>query len=236
MVFESISVSGTQPYVIAYILTAIVSGLAFLWLGKKYEKNVPWKFPIIHFFIVMWSALMYLNFIYETPLSNYAWYMDWIISTPLIVAALTLSALYNSKKPKYYLLAAVMGLQAMLILAGALAQATPTALGTQVFFWFSVMLMFGVFYLIFKPIRAEAKKTSPMLGKKFDYLGIYVIVFWLTYPTVWYFSDVVGIAGGLGAFETSLLFVVLPFMCKQAFGFLDLYLLNKAGEEMNAKK
>ncbi|EHK01102.1 hypothetical protein HRED_09697 [Candidatus Haloredivivus sp. G17] len=35
-----------------------------------------------------------------------------------------------------------------------------------------------------------------------------------------------------GAFETSVAFVILPFFCKQAYGFLDMYLIHEAEEQM----
>ncbi|EHK00815.1 ATPase AAA [Candidatus Haloredivivus sp. G17] len=38
--------------------------------------------------------------------------------------------------------------------------------------------------------------------------------------------------GIFGAFETSVAFVILPFFCKQAYGFLDMYLIHEAEEQM----
>jgi bacteriorhodopsin len=56
-------------------------------------------------------------------------------------------------------------------------------------------------------------------------------VFFALYPAVWY----VGIPGPLNllnAFETSVAFVILPFFCKQVYGFLDMYLIHRADVEM----
>ncbi|EHK01526.1 DNA topoisomerase VI subunit B [Candidatus Haloredivivus sp. G17] len=56
----------------------------------------------------------------------------------------------------------------------------------------------------------------------------------LLYPTVWYLSETIYPAGPgiFGAFETSVAFVILPFFCKQAYGFLDMYLIHEAEEQM----
>ncbi|EHK01379.1 hypothetical protein HRED_08643, partial [Candidatus Haloredivivus sp. G17] len=55
-----------------------------------------------------------------------------------------------------------------------------------------------------------------------------------TLPTVWYLSETIYPAGPgiFGAFETSVAFVILPFFCKQAYGFLDMYLIHEAEEQM----
>ncbi len=232
MVYEAIAASGSAPYIWAYIATAFLSGLAFVYLSRVWE-NVPRRFPIVHFFIVTWSGLMYLNFVEgQTILSDYAWYVDWMISTPLIVLALALTATYKSDKNHYDLIGALMGLQFMLVVTGIISQEASAAVPYA--FWIGCGLLAGVVYLLWGPFRRIAEQTSGVLAKKYKILAGYISVFFALYPAAWYLSETVYPEGPalLGAFETSLAFVILPFFCKQVYGFLDMYLIHKAGNEM----
>ncbi len=232
MVYEAIAASGSSPYIWAYIATAFLSGLAFLYLSKVWD-NVPRRFPIVHFFIVTWSGLMYLNFVEgQTLISDYAWYVDWMVSTPLIVLALALTATYKSEKNHYDLIGALMGLQFMLVVTGIISQ--EAAATTAYAFWIGCGLLVGVAYLLWVPFRKIAEETSEVLAKKYKILAGYITVFFALYPLVWYLSGTVYPEGPgmLGAFETSLAFVILPFFCKQVYGFLDMYLIQKAGKEL----
>ena len=223
MVYQEISAAGTDIWILSYILTAFMSGAAFLHISKIYS-SIKKAIPLMHFFLVTWSGLMYVSFLFKTPISDVVWYADWVVSTPLIVGTLSLTAMHDGSV-RYDLLGLVMGLQAMVIVAGALAQAAISPLATNVLFWISTGFLLLVFYILMKPIRNIAKQTGDDVRKRYDILLSYITLFFIAYPVIWSFSDVVGIAGGLGAFETSLLFVILPFMCKQVYGFLDLYLL-----------
>ncbi len=225
MVYEAIAASGSTPYIMAYIATAFLSGLGYLLLSREWD-NVPIKFPIIHFFIVTWSGLMYLNFLNGTPLSDFGWYMDWMLSTPLILLALGLTAMHN-RETRWDLLGALMGLQFMLVVTGIISQET----GMTYAYWIGNALLLGVIYLIWGPFKQMAEETSDVLGKSYKTLATYISVFFLLYPIVWYLG-VPGPMDVLGAFETSVAFVVLPFFCKQVYGFLDMYLIHRAEKQM----
>jgi bacteriorhodopsin len=225
MVYEAIAASGSTPLIMAYIATAFLSGLGYLFLSKEWD-NVPLKFPIIHFFIVTWSGIMYLNFLNGTPLSDFGWYMDWMISTPLILLALGLTAMHG-RETRWDLLSALMGLQFMLVVTGIISQES----GMTWAYWIGNALLLGVFYLIWGPLKDMAEETSDVLAKSYKTLATYISVFFLLYPIVWY----IGLPGPLevlNARQTSIAFVVLPFFCKQVYGFLDMYMIHKAEEEM----
>lgn len=225
MVYEAIAASGSTPFIMAYITTAFLSGLGYLFLSKEWDK-VPLKFPLIHFFIVTWSGIMYLNFLNGTPLSDFGWYMDWMISTPLILLALGLTAMHG-RETRWDLLSALMGLQFMLVVTGIISQES----GMTWAYWIGNALLLGVFYLIWGPLKDMAEETSDVLAKSYKTLATYISVFFLLYPIVWY----IGLPGPLevlNARQTSIAFVVLPFFCKQVYGFLDMYMIHKAEEQM----
>ncbi|EHK01205.1 rhodopsin [Candidatus Haloredivivus sp. G17] len=172
---------------------------------------------------------MYLNFLNGTALSDFGWYMDWMISTPLILLALGLTAMHG-RETRWDLLGALMGLQFMLVITGIISQES----GMTYAYWIGNALLLGVFYLVWGPLREMAKETSDVLARSYTTLSAYISVFFVLYPTVWYLSETIYPAGPgiFGAFETSVAFVILPFFCKQAYGFLDMYLIHEAEEQM----
>jgi bacteriorhodopsin len=229
MVYEAIAASGSTPFLMAYIATAFLSGLLYLFLKKVWWSDVPLKFPLIHFFIVTWSGIMYLNFLNGTALSDFGWYMDWMVSTPLILMALGLTAMHG-RETRWDLLGTLMGLQFMLVITGIISQES----GMTFAYWIGNALLLGVFYLIWGPFRRMAKETSDVLAKSYTTLAAYISVFFALYPTVWYLSEIIYPSGPgvFGAFETSVGFVILPFFCKQVYGFLDMYLIHNAEEDI----
>jgi Bacteriorhodopsin len=227
MVYEAITAGGfgSQPFILAYIITAMISGLLFLYLPRKLD--VPQKFGIIHFFIVVWSGLMYTNFLNQSFLSDYAWYMDWMVSTPLILLALGLTAFHGADTKRYDLLGALLGAEFTLVITGLLAQAQ----GSITPYYVGVLLLLGVVYLLAKPFREIAEESSDGLARAYKILAGYIGIFFLSYPTVWYISGIDALPGGLNILDptqTSIALVVLPFFCKQVYGFLDMYLIHKA--------
>lgn len=235
MVYEAITSGAfaSQPWIMGYIATAFLSGLAFLFMSRVWD-DVPLKFPIIHFFIVVWSGTMYFNFLFPSFLSDYAWYADWMVSTPLIVLALGLTALHGADNKRYDLLGALLGAQFLQIVTGIVAQATGSVLPYLV----GVGLLGGVVYILWGPMRRIAQDTSDTLGRSYKTLAGYISVFFLLYPAVWFVSGAIPTAEnpiGLSALtgtQTSIAFVVLPFFCKQVYGFLDMYLIHGAEQEM----
>lgn len=224
MIYEAVVGSGSELFVTAYILAAFLTGLGFIYLSTVWQ-TVPKKFALIHFFIVTWSGLMYLNFIgRKTFMSDYAWYLDWMISTPLIVLALGLTATVESDQDHTKLITALLGLQFMMIVTGLISQETQQV--NAYAFWVGCGLLVGVLYLLWKPIREIAYKSSEMLGTKYDVLAAYISGFFILYPAIWYLGTP-GPMNTLTDFQTSVAFVILPFFCKQVFGFLDLYMIKK---------
>jgi len=225
MVYDAIVAAGSSLYIQAYIALAFGSALAFLYLGRRW--SIPNRFVLIHVFIVTWSGLMYLNFLSPSVLSDFAWYADWMVSTPLIVAALAFTAMHESET-RWDLIGGLVGLQFMLIVTGIISQSA----GTTHAFWIGNALLVGVFYLLWGPTRSIAEDSSEALARSYRRLATYITVFFILYPVVWYLSGLTnpGAVEALGALETSLAFVVLPLFCKQIYGFLDLYLIHRLGD------
>ena len=212
-----------------YVILLGISALGFLLLRVKWGRFVPDIFFWIHFTIVCWSALMYMNIVFQTPLASFAYYADWILSTPLIMLSIALTAMYPFKEINWSSIFGVIVTQVMVIMSGILAQLAPSEIGKIAYFLVGNLFMLLIFYFIFGPFMRIARKNVVMM-KKYKILAYFFTGFWLLYPLVW----VIGAPGYqlISSYLTSLLFVLLPIFCKPIFGFIDLYLIYKARKQM----
>jgi bacteriorhodopsin len=166
---------------------------------------------------------MYINLVLQTPLAPYAYYCDWVVSTPLIMLALGLTAMYPFTKINWSAIFALMMTQFMVVLSGLLAQISGSNNGMLSFFMAGNALMLLIFYLVFGPLMNSARENNKLV-KKYRALATLLVFFWISYPIVW----IIGTPGYalISPDATSLLFIVLPILCKPVFGILDLYLLK----------
>jgi bacteriorhodopsin len=214
---------------LVYVILLALSGIGFLILRNAWRNRVPEIFFWIHFFIVIWSSMMYLNLVFQTPVAPYAYYADWIISTPLIMLALGLTAMYPFIKINYSLLFAIMMTQAMIIATGFLAQLSGRDTAMLSFFTAGNALMLLIFYLVFGPLM-ECARSNKKLAYKYKNLALLLVLFWISYPLVW----IIGTPGYalISPYATNVLFIVLPILCKPVFGIIDLYLLKSLDTEL----
>lgn len=225
-----LAVAPSQFTAMVYCSVMALSALGFYGMRKIYGTAVPLMFYFIHSTIVLWSGLMYVHFIYSTSFAPFVYYMDWIVSTPLIVLALGLTAMIKTQKKEWSYVFMLVVLQVMIIITGLFAQVIGPNQAGLAFFALGNIAMLGVFYLVWGPFMHIAYESGSDLYKKYRMLGLLVIVFWLSYPAIW----IMGTPGlqVLSPFVTQLFFTVLPILCKAGFGFLDLYLLNTLDNEI----
>lgn len=224
-------VNPSQWTALLYCCIMVLSAFGFFAMRQSYGTSVPLIFYFIHTGIVLWSGLQYVHFVFNTDLAAYAYYMDWIVSTPLIVLALALTGMIQAKEKSWTNTLGIIFCQVVIIVTGLFAQLTgPTNAGIT-FFALGNIAMLGVFYFIWGPFMSIAKASSVELFSKYRFLGIYVILLWIAYPVIW----LLGTPGLkiISENATHLWFIFLPIVCKAGFGFLDLYLLNKLSKELN---
>lgn len=212
-----------QSHNLIYVISLFCSSAIFLFLKYYWRAYVKPIFFWIHFFIVTWSATMYLNLVFQTPLAPYAYYADWIVSTPLIMLAIGLTAMYPLTKIDWPMLFALMMTQAMVVITGLLAQLSPTQPGMLTFFAVGNALMLLVVYFILGPLMHLALSNKKLYTKYKSLSGL-LIILWFSYPVVW-------ILGSphyqiLSPCTKSIMFIILPILCKPLFGLVDVYLLR----------
>lgn len=144
-------------------------------------------------------------------------YVDWLITTPLLLLDLALLALASVQR-NLRLIAALMGLDVFMILTGLLAGSRASGFGRGFWFLVSLAAMIVLLYLLWTRLFASAADQSQSVQAIFRTLALLTIVLWSLYPVVWLLGTE-GF-GAVGSATEVLLFLILDFLAKIAFGFL----------------
>jgi bacteriorhodopsin len=220
----------------AYVVAMAIGALYFISLGTN-PRGVPKYEYLIATFIPIWSGLAYMAMALGQgkveiagQITHYARYIDWIVTTPLLLLSLSLTAMYFVAKD-WILIASLMGTQAIVVVSGLIADLS-TSDETR-FLWYTcgVVAFLVVLWGIWQPLRAKTRGQGVELSGLYDKLLIYFTVLWISYPIAWLIGP-----SGLGwvnqTIET-LLFCVLPFFSKVGFSYLDLNGLRRLSRVKN---
>jgi bacteriorhodopsin len=144
-------------------------------------------------------------------------YIDWLITTPLLLLDLVLLALARPGR-NVGLIAGLLGLDVFMVLAGLAAGASTSAFGTVVFFLISTASLIGVLYLLWTRLSVAARTRSSSVTGLFYRLALLTTVLWALYPIVF----LLGTEGfrAVGRESEIFLFLVLDLLTKIGFGFL----------------
>ncbi len=154
-------------------------------------------------------------------------YIDWLITTPLLLLDLALLALANPGR-NTGLIAGLIGLDVVMILTGLVAGSSTSTFVTTVFFIISTAALVGVLYLLYTRLFAAARAQSPNVASIFSTLAILTIVLWSLYPVVFLLGTEGFRAVGQGG--EIFLYLVLDLLAKVGFGFLLLSNRQAIGE------
>lgn len=146
----------------------------------------------------------------------YARYIDWLITTPLLLLGLVWIAgngtLGSLRQTAFYIVIA----DVLMILTGLVAGPT-TGVVSGVFFVLSSIFFAVVLYLLWGPVRAEAMQGETEGGSGlFFTLATMLTVLWILYPIVWIIAPEGFFLIGQG--PEVFLFMVLDVLAKIAFG------------------
>ena len=174
------------------------------------------------FFINMIAATTYLAMAlglgYATKADGsvfyYARYIDWILTTPLLLLNLAMVATFNVGR-KSALVAGIIGLDVFMIGTGLIAAMT-TGTTKWVFYFLSCVAFLAVIVLIWGVLRAEAAKLTRQELSVYNRATSLLTFLWLLYPVVW----AVGTEGlsmvSLGM--EAMLYMILDVSAKLGFG------------------
>ena len=152
----------------------------------------------------------------EARIFYYARYIDWTITTPLLLLGLAWVALGSIGRNPQVVLGLVVADVAM-ILTGVLSGAWA---GGFKWFWFVVSCIFflAVLFLIWGPLQTAAQSGVSPEASLFYPLAVMLTVLWFAYPIVF----LVG-TEGVGAISIGFevfLYAVLDILAKVGFGII----------------
>lgn len=212
-----------------YVVVMLL-GSTIVFIMSRKPKKVPKIEYFIAFIIPIWSALAYMamalnqgKVAVEAQITYYARYLDWVVTTPLLLLSLSLVAMYKIKKDKI-LIAGLMVADIIMVICGLIADLSQ---GNNRYIWFFVgVLGFMVsLYIIWVPYIKLAKSQGGELYRVYKLLALYLTIFWIGYPTTWFIGP-----SGIGIVSQRVdtyLFVILPAFSKVGFGLLSLWQLKK---------
>lgn len=213
--------SGTQLWLWIGFIGMVVGSIIFGLKAAAQRRKEGMEFALVSFFITLWAATMYLSMILgETVLFDFKgqhtlfWgrYVDWVITTPLLLLDLGVVA---GARPK--LIAGVMGADVFMIVTGVIAtlEGSPTN-----YLWYVISC--GAFLAILAALLTEfsvtARHRNGKINRLFQKLRNTLIVLWFGYPIVW----ILGAEGFrvLSVDVETACYAILDLCAKVGFGFI----------------
>jgi bacteriorhodopsin len=220
-----------------FVYVACMAGGALLFIAwMRDPRGVPtWEY-LVATLIPVWSGLAYLAMALGLgtvevagQTTYWARYADWVVTTPLLLVALWMTATTRTdKRPHVPTLLTLIAADVVMILCGLVGDLS-TGPARYIFFAIGVAALVLIFWTVFGPLRRVAghdAEVADVYGK----VAVYLAIFWIGYPLTWILGP--SGVGVVGQTTDTVLFVLLPVFSKVGFSILDLGLLRRIGGEM----
>ena len=217
---------GKAPSIILWITTAIMIVAAIIIAAMTRTVNPRIRHHYyVSAFIVLWAATLYFlmasGYGYFTQPGGhvflYARYIDWLVTTPLLLLSLALVALPKGHTGRGSLTAVLLGADVYMILTGFAASFIRTGF-RWAFFGMSCAGFLVVLYIIAFKLTPEASRRSQDVKGLYAKLAPTLSILWICYPIVWVLSSTGW--GVFPAFVSVLLFAILDIAAKVGYGFI----------------
>ena len=156
-------------------------------------------------------------------------YADWIFTTPLLLAGLVALALHEHPRQGGYLVA-IIGLDALMILAGLLSAISLDGSARLIWFLWSCAAFVGVYYMLWGPLRERSDSYGGELARIYRQNAMQLSVVWLIYPVV--FAVGPEGLGMISAAASVWAILVLDVIAKVGYGFMAGARLKHAEPEL----
>ena len=177
------------------------------------------EFSMVSFFVCLWAACMYLSMALghtEALIGGqeiyWGRYLDWIVTTPLLLLDLGVLAGARLK-----LIGAVIGADIFMIVTGIFASLTTPS---ENYIWYIISCGAFLFLLwaLFSEYSATARQRDEKVSNLFSTLRNLLVALWICYPIVWILG-----AQGIDIINTAweaFFYMVLDLTAKVVFGLI----------------
>lgn len=214
-----------ETFIHAFYIAVMVGGALLFVSWSRDPRGVPQYEYLIATFIPVWSGAAALALAFGQgkvevagQITYYARYLDWVVTTPLLLLALALTAMFRQEKDKT-LIAALIAADVFMILTGLIADLSP-APARFVWYGLGVVAFLVILWLIWVPLRAQSERGGAELAALFRRAAGLLTALWVAYPTIWLLGP-----SGLGVLSQTLdtlLFVLVPIVSKVGWSIVDL--------------
>jgi bacteriorhodopsin len=231
--------SSTEQTALAVYLVLMGAGALLFTIWSRDPKDVPAHEYGVAIFIPIWSGLAYFATMTGQGIVEVAGrevyvarYLDWVVTTPLLLLALYWTATYRVRTRRYALAGMLVGAQVIMILSGLIADLTVSPALRNVWFAIGCAALVAVFWIFWGPLRTVAARQGDDLARVYTIAATYLTVQWCLYPLIVYAGP--SYLGRLDGTSVVWLLVIVPFFSKVGFSFVDLSLLRRLprGEEV----
>ncbi|MFD2672152.1 bacteriorhodopsin [Marinicrinis sediminis] len=210
-----------------WIYVAVMAAGAFYFASLSFQrKGVPRIEYLVAFIIPVWSGTAYASMAVGQGIVDigekvtyYARYLDWVVTTPLLLVALSMTGMFYIRKDKVIILGLVAA-DVFMILTGLIADLTSSWPLRYMWYTLGLVALLLILWIIWYPLRHKAQSQGRELASLYDKAAGYLSILWVCYPTIWLIGPS-GI-GLVGQVTDTVLFVILPIFSKVGFSILDL--------------
>lgn len=221
-----------------YVGVMVVGAALFVAMSRN-PRGVGMHEYAVATFIPVWSAMAYLAMALgqgqlqvDGQTTYYARYLDWIVTTPLLLVALASTAMVRTRIDRT-LVASLIFADVVMIVSGLVADLSPTPLR---YLWYGVgvIALLALLWLVWGPLQARSRESGADVAAGFRRLAGVLSGLWLAYPTIWLLGP-----SGIDAISQPLesaLFVFVPILSKVGWSYLDLSFLRSLGLQPRAEQ
>ncbi len=187
---------------------------------------------VITFFVPLIAAASYLAMALGSGITTvgsrevyYARYLDWVLTTPLLLLDLALLAMPFASRNRGTLIGGLIGADVFMIVTGLIATLSNNDTMRWTFYIVSCVALLAIYFLLFGQVRAEAASQSAESLTTFNSLSSILVVLWLFYPVAWLLGT-----EGLKLFGLDIevaAFAIVDVIAKVGFGFILLSALRR---------
>ena len=214
------------PLQLPLLVGFVVMSLASLAIYAMGSKNPEWRHHThMHSIVPFVAATSYLAMTLGTGLLAIhgdetlflARYLDWSVTTPVLLAGLTLTALHEHHRHAGYVVSIIV-LDALMIVAGLLSAISTNPAIRWIWFAWSSGAFAGVLYLLWGPLRRWSETYGGRLNAIYKTNATFLTVVWLLYPIEFFLGP-----QGIGSFDIvtdAWAIVILDIVAKVIYGWM----------------
>ena len=179
------------PFIIGFVIMSL-SSLAIYATGPK--TSPLRQHVLLHATVPFIAATAYLAMVFgigtvvkfDGSATYVARYLDWSVTTPILLAGLTITALRGRDGTGDVggFLTSIVVLDVLMIVAGLLSSLAGVPVGKWIWYGWSCAAFLGVLYLLWGPLRAEAMARGTGIATAYGRNLTFLTVIWFLYPVV----------------------------------------------------